>query len=405
MKRLLAFSSLLTLLAALVSLPPAGTVAADSLQDLQAQKQQLEQQATDAQSQANTQANLARNADLRQQQLGGQIQQVSQQVADTQNKIQDTQGQIDQKSQQIDQLLSQERTIQGQLNTLLREIYIYKVSMPDDLVFFSNQPISQREEQQAQFSALNKSLLAVADKTKAAQLAVQAAKDNLEQQRQGLVSLQGQQQNQQAVLADARATQQALQANAIVAEQQLEAQAASAKAKAAALEKKIEALLSENWSGRAGSLAPVADYNWYYTQQDPRWANDTLGYSGYTVGGFGCLITSLAMLARRDGNGAITPQYIADHGSFLGSGDYVSGPGGIGEYTVGASWSAILRGISTGNLTLPLIIRLNLSSFYTHFVVLYAVNGNHFSIQDPWNPSGSGYSTSLVSGYGVVSGL
>jgi len=61
----------------------------------------------------------------------------------------------------------------------------------------------------------------------------------------------------------------------------------------------------------------------YLSQRDPRWSNLRLGSSGLTVGRFGCLETSLCMLASYFGK-IITPDMVARRTeSFDGGGEYL----------------------------------------------------------------------------------
>ena len=59
---------------------------------------------------------------------------------------------------------------------------------------------------------------------------------------------------------------------------------------------------------------PPAQYwastNWYYQQDDSRWAKTTIGISGSTLEDYGCAITSIAMILKHHGT-SITPGQLA----------------------------------------------------------------------------------------------
>jgi peptidoglycan hydrolase CwlO-like protein len=380
------------------------TVKADTISSLQAQKNSLDQQAQNAQSAAAQNQTIAQRAAARLQVVTSQINDLQSSINNTQNQINSLGQQIDQKNQDIAQLQSNLRNIQDQQNAIVRQLYIIGTSQQETMQIFSNQSVSKQQQNNEQFSSLEKVLSALASQTQAAKVIAQQAHDSLVLKQNELNAYQSQQTTQQNTLADVQSQQQSLQSNAVAAQQAYEAQAQAAKSKADALGRRIDALMAESWGGSptGNRLIPVASYGWYYSQQNSSWAGDTMGYSPYTIGQFGCLITSIAMIAKHKGESNVTPRYIADNGNFTGDGYYISGPQGISEITAGTNWNYINSQIAMGN---PVIVRLNLSSYWTHFVVIYAKSGSNYLIQDPWSPTGSGYSTSLVSGYGIVSGL
>lgn len=53
-----------------------------------------------------------------------------------------------------------------------------------------------------------------------------------------------------------------------------------------------------------------ASTNWYYRQDDPRWAGTTIGFSDSTLADYGCAITSVAMILKSQGVN-ITPGELA----------------------------------------------------------------------------------------------
>ena len=395
--RLIGFS-----LAIAVSLAPVAAQA-ETVQQLQAQQAAAQAAAQAALQAAAHQQSVAQQAAAQVAKVGGQIDAINSSIQDVQGKIGDTQDKIGQQDQQVADLESQLSKIRRQQDALVREMYIARESYPDDLGLFSSD-VSAQARNHANFDSLKKSVQALYVQTQQEESQVQVARDGLKKQQDSLVALQNQKTAQAQTLADFQQTQSDVQSNAEATAAKLSAQAAQDKAQAAQLGQKITSLLAQNWGGSptGNRLVPVEQADWYYSQQDGRWAGDTMGASQYTVGDFGCLITSLAMLAKRAGRSDITPQYIADHGAFTRDGFYIGGPSGIDETTSGVSWNYINGQLAAGN---PVIVRLNLSSFYTHFVVIYAKSGSNYLIQDPWNPSGSGYSTSLVSGYGVTSGI
>lgn len=138
----------------------------------------------------------------------------------------------------------------------------------------------------------------------------------------------------------------------------------------------------------------------YYSQRDPAWKNDKLGFSNYTIGSDGCAITALAILAKGYGH-ATTPGKLNRDLKALGR-----GVGFIDAMVVWGGLSRIYRDIQFANLVLcrdhdaplsdidasiasgqPVLVEVDrslASGLQTHWVVLYAKQGNDYLMLDPW---------------------
>lgn len=198
-------------------------VQASTLSQLQQQQKLLQQQQAAKEAQAKQQAAIKAQADAKIKDLGSQIVQVQGNIQQTQADIADTSSTIEQKNQQIAELASQLTALEGQQGALLREMYIMRSSMPDSLVIFSDQPVSDREKEQAQFAALKKSVSTLYLKTTAAKQEVELARSDLVQRNQNLSNLRDQQTAQKQGLASYQQTQAALKSNAEAALKQIDA--------------------------------------------------------------------------------------------------------------------------------------------------------------------------------------
>jgi peptidoglycan hydrolase CwlO-like protein len=58
-----------------------------------------------------------------------------------------------------------------------------------------------------------------------------------------------------------------------------------------------------------------ASTSWYYSQRDSRWANEKIGVSSYYMKGYGCAITSVAMISRYYSS-SVTPKTILNKTKF-----------------------------------------------------------------------------------------
>ena len=120
-------------------------------------------------------------------------------------------------------------------------------------------------------------------------------------------------------------------------------------------------------------------------QDDPRWGRETMGKNGNTIDESGCLITSVAMIARHNG-ADVTPSdvnsYMQTHGGYVdgtsnmywGSAEkYLESTLGIDMSYKGVSSSDVASVVSSGD---PVIIHVKGSSSDGHWVVATSVDPN-----------------------------
>ena len=142
------------------------------------------------------------------------------------------------------------------------------------------------------------------------------------------------------------------------------------------------AQISSNVSSEQHIVATPQGY--YYNQGNPAWANIGLGYSGYTIGEVGCLITAVAMDAKYYGYN-ITPATIAENPSNF------EGPlfnwNGLGIFNVTplgslfggyVNWGEINSQLGQGH---PVIVSVG---YGYHYVLLTKVLSNgEYLMNDP----------------------
>lgn len=137
----------------------------------------------------------------------------------------------------------------------------------------------------------------------------------------------------------------------------------------------------------------------YYSQQDPKWKTDILGYGdpGDTIGYVGCALTSVAMLL--SGHGFTeTPQSLNQKlknvGGFAGAGIRWSAVTQIHPQvtlkafipcgTSDAPLAQIDAAIAAGQPAIVMVDSTPASGLLTHWVVLYARKGSDYLMLDPW---------------------
>ncbi len=184
--------------------------------------------------------------------------------------------------------------------------------------------------------------------------------------------------SRRAQLNDQKAAKDKLLAETQNDEQRYQELLSEAKAQLAA----IRALVASRGGASLLSNQTVCDH-WgcYYNQRDSAWGTYKLGDSEYSVAGYGCLISSVAMIATHEGFD-ITPADIAVVSSafvpgwgYLYFGDSID-PVDIGDL----AFYRVLGSLDSG----PVIARLSLPEG-THFIVVKEkTSGGDYLIHDPW---------------------
>lgn len=130
------------------------------------------------------------------------------------------------------------------------------------------------------------------------------------------------------------------------------------------------------------------DWGCYYNQRDSQWGNMGLGGSPYTMANYGCLVTSVSMVASHYGKN-IKPNDIA-----VSSDAFVPGTGylyhsfsanGISVTVSSASKSILDSELSAGR---PVIA--GLYSGPDHFIVITRKDGDNYIMRDPFLENGAG---------------
>ncbi len=137
----------------------------------------------------------------------------------------------------------------------------------------------------------------------------------------------------------------------------------------------------------------------YYSQQDPKWKGDILGFGdpGDTIGYVGCALTSVAMLLSGHGY-AETPktlnQKLKNVGGFASAGirwgsvsqlyPQVSVKSNISCVNTDAPLTQIDASIAAGQPVIVMVDSTPAAGLLTHWVLLYAKEGNDYLMLDPW---------------------
>lgn len=137
----------------------------------------------------------------------------------------------------------------------------------------------------------------------------------------------------------------------------------------------------------------------YYSQQDPQWKQDILGFGdpGDTIGYVGCALTSTAMLISGHGFSE-TPkslnQKLKDVGGFASAGirwgsvsqiyPQVNVKSNLSCVNTDAPLAQIDASIAAGQPVIVMVDSTPAAGLLTHWVVLYAKDGSDYLMLDPW---------------------
>jgi peptidoglycan hydrolase CwlO-like protein len=157
-----------------------------------------------------------------------------------------------------------------------------------------------------------------------------------------------------------------------------------AKAQLAALRRFV---ISQGGASILHNQTKCDSWGCYYNQRDGEWGNMGLGGSSYSVAEYGCLVTSVSMIASHNGKN-IKPSDIA-----LNSGAFVPGTGyllhsfsanGINVSIDNASKDKLDSELAAGR---PVIA--GLYSGPDHFIVILRKDGDNYVMNDPFLENGS----------------
>ena len=126
----------------------------------------------------------------------------------------------------------------------------------------------------------------------------------------------------------------------------------------------------------------------YYSQRDARWAYQTIGYSSESILKVGCLLSSIAMYGKKNGQNITPADMAADVSRFWANTAYMNNPWpGVADKSyvnIGSSRSAIDSELNNGNYV---IVGISYSGgcYYggDHFVLLTKKDGDDYKMHDP----------------------
>ncbi|MBU0572455.1 C39 family peptidase [Patescibacteria group bacterium] len=337
----------------------------EKLQELNDQIKQYEAELSRLKSQSNT--------------LSNQIAQFDAQIRLTTLKIQETQEKILLLGGRIDQLEVSLEALTEAFSTRATEIY-KMTRLGDSLILLIT--ASDLNEAVSRYYYLHK--IQEADRDLLVRL--QEAQDVYEEEKVDQEDLHAQLEQQGQVLG----AQKAAKANLLAVTKNDEKKYQDLLSQAVA--QKNAFLRFVSGQGGASILENQTthdDWGYYYNQRDSQWGNNSLGLSGLSVANYGCLITSVSMIASHHGIN-IKPSDIASNpDAFFGSTAFMLHQYEVNNVDVRVqvpSVSILDSELAAGR---PVIAGLYNEYSPEHFIVILRKEGDQYIMHDPFLENGA----------------
>lgn len=336
--------------------------------------------------------------------LNKAITQISSEINQTQSKINETSSKI---SQAKDSIVGTEKQIRDKEEELayqqnlqaeaLRTLYVYG---DEDLIelLFTEKSFSAVIDQNNYLEALETKIEGTISQIISLKADLENEKKDLESQKSGLELFKSQQESSKKSLDSQKSQQNSLLNSTNSQIQNYLSDITEMQKKVAEIQRQIDILIATSSWG--GDIISANDSSWYYRQLD---YNVKMGVSPYTIAQYGCLVSSISMVATYYGH-RITPADMANDDNLFDSGGYFlqKYPDYLGVYSLGSSavnWSVLNDDISNGypviiSLYLPSVGALNRDGS-SHFVVVKGFANGKYLMHDPIG-NGRGYSIGQV---------
>jgi len=382
------------------------TAMADSLSSLKSQQQYYQQQAAAAAA-----AKAAKAAQAAQ--INKDLTVVAGQITQTSNSLDSTNDQITEANTNIADLEAKIKTAEDNLakeqNTMSAVVSSWYMEGQAGLLeaFLTSGQISDIVAKQQYYDSIKQQILGEMDQINKLKDDLNTQKATQDQQLANLNALKNSQIEQQNYLESRKTMQSQLLSNTASAITALAAEQQSAEQQVAALQKKIDEIKAAS-VGAGGDVVSAGEASWYYQQTDDRWAGYKMGRYA-TIGTYGCLLTSLTMIADFYGS-SYTPVTAAQHSSFNTSGGSADGAmistsivSDGGSQSI--NWNTVDTELASGHpVVLGVALGIDMGNSYgvSHFVVVTSKMSNgKYAMQDPLG-TGRGYNKSQIKAYRII---
>lgn len=123
----------------------------------------------------------------------------------------------------------------------------------------------------------------------------------------------------------------------------------------------------------------------FYSQRDPRWCKQNIGYSSDTIGAVGCYINAISMVYKKLGHDITPSAYASNPSNFWTNTAYMSPPSPPSGYIykqTAYSISTIDNELNQGRYVIAQMRMNNVAGM--HFIVIKGGSNGNYTIHDPW---------------------
>lgn len=326
--------------------------------------------------------------------LSNQIAQFDAKIKLTELKIEQTKEQITLLGGRIDQIQTSVDDLEEAFNQ--RVVETYRLSRTNDtaLLLFSSPDLKKAVSRYHYLQKVQEADRQLLEKLQKAQTTYKEQKGDLEELEQVLGT-------QREQLANEKIAKNNLLSATKNDEKKYQALLAEAKSQLSALRRFV---VSQGGASILENQTKCDSWGCYYNQRDSQWGNIGLGGSPYSVAEYGCLVTSVSMIASHYGKD-IKPSDIAINSNY-----FVPGTGYLYHSVEGMPFSLSTASVSSLDSKLangPVIA--GLFSGPDHFIVILRKEGDNYIMHDPFMPDGGNrpltdkYSVSDITSLRLVS--
>lgn len=331
------------------------------------------------------------------QNLQGVISELKEDIAYTEGKITNTQEQIRITEEILNSLSGNIGTSEKQLSAAYVSLYeLSRNSSGSQLLLQDslNDVLSEAQYIQSIQSQLQRDLVVL-----------RGNKAERERQRADLQSQKTSLEDDKSQLASKKSRQTYLLSTAQSNASYYQGLSADIQKKITEIERQLSVLISRQTWGT--DIISVNQASWYYSQLN--YPNVFMGKSPYTVAQYGCLITSIAMVATFYGQTVTPPQIAQASGNFDSQGYLIKQPPSPVSFasmsTSPVNWSTVTNELNAGrpvivSIYIPSVGKINADGS-SHFVVLHGLSGGTYLMHDPLGDN-RGYSLGHVKSMKII---
>jgi len=318
---------------------------------------------------------------------------LSGQIGIQQLQIYQTLAEINKLESEVDILTSRIKTLNFSLDKLTdmlinRVVVQYKRQHISPLsILASNKSVGELIAHQRYVAQAGQQTAMVMEKAEAQRIEFDKQKALREEKQEEVESKRVQLQSQQNKLNEQKASQQRLLSSTNSDEKRYQALLKEATQQLASFKKFVSI------QGGAGILTGQTscnDWGCYYNQRDSQWGNKTIGNSRDTMAEYGCLVTSMAMVATHSGKN-LTPGQIADSSApfwyntaYMLHGSWSVGGVTMNRTRMGYSLGTLDSELSGGR---PVVVGVGYGP--AHFIVVTAKEDGKYMMKDPYTQNGN----------------